>query len=251
MTSALQYRTRNALRRLGVELVRAGQADASLLGVHLDRLFRDRRIDVVLDVGAKAGEYGAWLRGNGYAGRIVSFEPVSTSFAELAERAHLDDAWDVHQLALGSASATAEIAVARLPQLSSFRTRNAFSQAGFADAMDVQRVEQVPVRRLDALWDDVVPAGAAAVYLKVDTQGWDLEVLAGLGARAAEVVALQTEMAVQPIYEGSPTLRESLDAVTALGFTPSGMFPVTLDAALALVELDCVAVRTDSATTRS
>ena len=246
MTSSLQYRTRNALRRLGVELVRARQADANLLGVHLDRLFRDRGIDLVLDVGAKAGEFGSWLRGNGYRGDLVSFEPVSTSFAELAARAGSDPHWSVHHVALGSESGTAEISVTRLPQLSSFRTRNAFSRAGFADAMDVQRVEQVPVHRLDGLWDEVVPAGASAVYLKIDTQGWDLEVLAGLGGRAGDVVALQTEMAVQPIYEGSPTLRASLDAVAALGFTPSGMFPVTLDDSLALVELDCVAVRTTS-----
>ena len=241
MTTKLDYTLRNAARRLGVELVRAHQRNATLLGHHLRHLFAQHQIDCVLDVGAQHGVYGRWLRGNGYRGTLVSFEPVSESFALLA--AGCDPKWRAVQCALGSADGQSDISVSRLPQLSSFRVRNAYSREGFGSAMDTVATETVKVRRLDSVWDDHVPHGAR-VYLKVDTQGWDLEVLAGLGDRRP--LALQTEVAVQPIYEGAPPMRDSLDALERMGYVPSGVFPVSMDKAMRLIEFDCVAVRTDA-----
>ena len=64
-----------ALRSCGYEVTR------SLPGAHLGRylmaLFEHQAIDCVLDVGAHWGEYGEFLRRQGYRGRIVSFEPVT------------------------------------------------------------------------------------------------------------------------------------------------------------------------------
>jgi len=233
----VKYAVRNAARKVGVELVRARQRDATLLGHHLRHLFAVHQIDCVLDVGAQHGVYGRWLRGNGYRGRIVSFEPVSDSYARLAEGCDSD--WTAVHCALGSENAQATINVARLSQLSSFR--QAGDGAGVVGtAIDTVATETVPVRRLDSGWEEWVPPGAR-VYLKIDTQGWDLEVLAGLGDR--QVTAVQTEVAVQPIYDGAPAMSDSLEALDRLGFVPSGMFPVTLDDQLRLVEFDCVAVR--------
>jgi hypothetical protein len=61
------------------------------------------------------------------------------------------------------------------------------------------------------------------------------------------IIALQTEVSVQPIYGDMPLMADSLAAIAERGFMPSGFFPVNLDQRLALVELDLVAVRADSA----
>lgn len=233
---ALQLRIRNVVRRVGVELV-PNRPHASLMGLHLNRLFDVHRIDCVLDVGARDGEYGRWLRDNGYRGRIVSFEPVDT--AQLEAAAHDDGSWQVVRTALGAQDGEASINVAKMRHLTSFHTSSE-GAAFLGDRATLQRIETVPVRTLNTVWDEHVPAGAR-VYLKMDTQGFDLEVLAGLGDRRVE--ALQTEIAVQPIYEGSPQMLDHLAAVGAAGFIISGMFPVNFDERLALVEFDCVAVR--------
>jgi FkbM family methyltransferase len=240
MTGRLAYALRSGARHLGLEPVRARQRNATLLGHHLRHLFGELRVNCVLDVGAQHGVYGRWLRSNGYGGTIISFEPVSTSYDRLA--AACDPRWRAVRCAIGSEDGESEIRVARLSQLSSFRTRNSFSQDEFGSAMETVATETVTVRRLDSLWDEYVPADAR-VYLKVDTQGWDMEVLAGLGDHRP--LALQTEVAVQPIYDGAPSTSLSLDTLTQMGYVPSGMFPVSLDKTMRLIEFDCVAVRAD------
>ena len=67
-----------------------------------ERLFETLGTDLVLDVGANAGQYGVEIRRNGYTGRIVSFEPASETFARLREACHADPLWTARQLAMGS-----------------------------------------------------------------------------------------------------------------------------------------------------
>ena len=67
--------------------------------------------------------------------------------------------------------------------------------------------------------------------------------LSGAGSRTDELIGVQTAASVQGIYDGATTHIESIEALQGLGLTLSGMFPVTLDGDLRLVEYDCVAVR--------
>ncbi|MBB5786229.1 FkbM family methyltransferase [Jiangella mangrovi] len=245
MASLIEHRTRNLLRRFGVEVVPTRRRrEAGLLSLHLSRLFAHLDITVVLDVGARHGEFGRQLRRNGYRGWIVSFEPVAENREVLTRVARGDDKWRVLPVALGTSDTTSRINVARNTSLSSLRSASEYGQRDFGDVIETARIEQVQVRRLDHLWDRVLAGiDAPRVYLKLRTQGWDLEVLTGTGEKLREVLALQTEAAVQPTYDGMPTHLETLRALEAAGFTVSGMFPVTFDPRLALVEYDCVAVR--------
>jgi len=109
------YRSRKLLRRYGYEIARTS------LGMHLWMLFKKLDINVVIDVGARHGEYGLWLRRNGYDGWIFSFEPVGESFAALSQRAASDDRWVVQAVALGREAKQAEINVAEETVLRSRR----------------------------------------------------------------------------------------------------------------------------------
>ena len=75
-------------------------------------LFAAMGIDVVLDVGANSGQFARQMRGEGYAGRIISFEPLSTAYEQLAAAATGEPSWEIHQCALGNTVGTAKLNIA-------------------------------------------------------------------------------------------------------------------------------------------
>ena len=246
---SLEYRARNAARRRGFEVMRVagGTRAESLLALHLDKLFAHLDIDTVLDVGARIGDYGLWLRHNGFRGRIISFEPVQASFQVLQERADADPNWQAVNVALGAEDGTAEINVAHQTFFSSFLEPNTYAFDEFEGGVGIDRTEVVTVRRLDGLLPELQPEVRArsarpSIYLKMDTQGWDLEVLRGARDVLERIAALQSEVSVKPIYSSMPSFEESLAEIGALGFELSGLFPVNLDSRMRVVEFDCVCI---------
>ena len=58
------------------------------------------------------------------------------------------------------------------------------------------------------------------VFLKIDTQGYEAEVLAGAARLLERLAGIQLEMALVPLYEGERPFRAMLDELAALGFEP-------------------------------
>ena len=210
---------------------------------HVATILRRYRINCVIDVGANHGQYARRLRRAGYQGRIVSFEPVADTFARLQASAAGDPAWTVHRCALGREEAVATMHV--VPgTLSSVLAPTAFGRDRYRQLRDATD-EDVPVRRLDGMLDELT-AGLAEprVFLKLDTQGYDLEVFAGLGERVRELAGLQSEVALMPIYEGMPTMPEALATYSEAGFEITALYPVSRQKETGRVlEFDCVMVR--------
>ena len=210
---------------------------------HVVAVLHHYRSNCVLDVGANKGQYARKLRAAGYDGWIVSFEPVAADFAVLSEHAAADPRWTVHQLALGREEGSVEMNV--VPgTLSSLLPPTEFGAQRYAQLQDLS-LQTVQVRRLEDVWDELtghVPD--CRPYLKLDTQGFDLEVFAGLGTRAEALVGMQSEVALLKIYEGMPTMTEALAVYGAAGFEVSGMFPVSRERRTGRVlEFDCFMVR--------
>ena len=83
------------------------------------------------------------------------------------------------------------------------------------------------------------------VFLKLDTQGFDLEVLKGAESVLNKVVGLQAEASFKPIYEGMPDHITALTEFRRLGFEVTGFYLVSRDpGSYAIIEYDCVLART-------
>jgi FkbM family methyltransferase len=189
------------------------------LGPHwrqLADMLRRNGITLVLDIGANIGQYAAALRAAGYAGRVVSVEPLSAAHAELARAAARDDRWRAApRAAVGAAPGRLTINVSASADMSSALPFTAEAARAF-DGDRTMAQEDVPMTTVDALLEEhATPADR--VFLKSDTQGYDLEVLRGTSLD--RIVGLQVEAALHPTYEGQPNWRALVDLLAPRGFT--------------------------------
>ena len=215
------------------------------LDKHLAQVLEALAVELVVDVGANYGQYRELLRTIGFAGRIVSFEPVARPFQHCAALAAEDPAWDVYRLALGRRDQRRRIKVGSSEDFSSFRSLTTYGRRTFAE-LSLGRRERVQVRTLDSVWDELIGAQARRVFLKTDTQGWDLQVYRGARRHLRRVVGTQCELAVQRLYRRMAGYHRTLAFLERRGFAPTGLYPVWRDAELRLGELDCVMVRPEA-----
>jgi FkbM family methyltransferase len=210
-------------RSFGYDIVPLREMKERDFALHLRELLARLDIDCVLDVGAHGGQYRDFLRDRVlYDGPIVSFEPVSHHIEVLRERSRGDRDWHIEGYALGSSDGSMPINVMVFDQ---FHT------------------ETVTVRTLDV----VLPVlqeriGFDRPYLKIDTRGFDIEVLRGASDSLPAVKALQTEASVIGIYKGMPQDVDTIRYLDEHGFDITGLYPVSRDSALRLAEFDCVMI---------
>lgn len=205
-------------------------------GRTLDEMVR-RQINVVLDVGANRGHYARHLRMLGYSGHILSFEPDPDTFRQLKVMAKGDALWWTFNAALGSVKGSMDFNVVDsggetvlssfLRPIGDFPTRIV--------GVDVSTVR-------DALHDSRLPADPR-VFLKMDTQGYDLEVFAG-AMGVSTIVMIQSEVSVIPIYEEMPSYLDALATYHAAGFSLLDLFIVHRTAGGGVLEYDALLAQT-------
>ncbi len=191
------------------------------------KLFRHFGIELVLDVGASTGGYGDELRSTGYRGRIVSFEPSSEAFRALQLRAGADPQWQAVQLALGSEPGEAALNLSRNRESSSFlpireRHTQAYPGASYVDA------EVVRISRLDDVFA-LYHGEGTSTFLKIDVQGYEQQVLLGAEASLPQIIGVQTELSLAPLYEDEPTFLGLITHLEARGFALMSLQPVIDD----------------------
>ncbi len=213
------------------------------LETHLRMLLPLLDIDLVIDVGANEGQFARMLRQElGYAGTIHSFEPLPDTFELLKSAAASDDEWFVHNFALGDRESELEFNVATHSVFSSFHGVNKRGNVKFRKGIEVQNSISVPVRRLDAVFEELVPDfRSRRAFLKMDTQGHDKWVFEGAGDLVHALLGLQSELSVLGIYEGVPDYVEMLGLYRSHGFELSGIYAVNRYRGTGhIIELDCV-----------
>ena len=237
----MKKKLRKLVAGLGAAVLREDEQREVAMAMRLRRIFAERRIDQVIDVGANAGQFRGFLRDKvRFKGRIVSFEPVPELAERLTARAASDPLWTVRARALGAEPGELAINVMSASVFSSFR--EPLGAGPEIDKMNrVARTEAVPVSTLDA--EFAGQRGLRHTYLKLDTQGFDLEVLRGGRQVLAEIPALQTEVSFRPLYEGMPSYAESIAAFERCGFAVADLFLVAADDVGRAMEFDCIMIR--------
>jgi FkbM family methyltransferase len=180
-------------------------------------LMRDRQISLVLDIGANKGQYGKFLRDNiGYRGRIVSFEPVRDAFGLLKQSAASDPLWECHNLAFGDVEGSVAINVSANSHSSSLlpvsaRTLEIEPSVGYV------RTQDVALCRLDAVLDQFARPDDR-IFLKVDTQGYELKILNGALGVISRFVLIQLETSFFEVYHGVTLVGDVIKYLDYIGY---------------------------------
>ena len=181
-------------------------------------------INLVLDVGANDGEYALDLRKSGYRGRIWSYEPLHEAFTDLASSAADDELWKTINCACGANAGSVKINVAKNSVSSSLLPMADVCIENAPEAA-CEWQETVSVCTLD----DSVMASLSShdqVWLKIDTQGYEAEVLKGASRLMPYVKALECELSLVALYEGQPLIDEMITMIYQMGFRMVSVAPV-------------------------
>ena len=205
---------RSIIRLLGFDLHRISTSTNS--NFQLLKSLERFSVDFVFDIGANTGQFALELRSVGFKGRIVSFEPLPDAYQKLALVATRDPRWDVCQSAIGDVDGEAEINIAGNSVSSSILPMLAAHSRAAANSAYVGKVK-VPVARLDSIINEYL-AGSEKYFLKIDTQGFEWQVLDGACEALANAQGVLCELSLLPLYEGQHLWLEIMERLKRAGF---------------------------------
>ena len=172
---------------------------------------------VMLDVGGHRGETAERFTLSFPLARVISFEPVAANFAVLKSRAKAWPRVECHQLALGARAETVEIVLQTDSQTNTLRER-ANPERGNAKS------EKIAVTTLDEI---AAKLGIDQIdLLKIDTEGYELAVLAG-GAnlfREGRIKSILLEATLDPADTTHTALPAVCDFLRPHGYNLAALY---------------------------
>lgn len=232
-------RIKKALRALGFELQRFDPEGS--FAKRRQRLLESERVDIAFDVGAHAGEFGQALRHSGFAGQILSFEPLAEHYAQLHGHALNDSRWECERTAIGDRAGTVAMNVSGNDGLSSSVREMTDRHETGAPTSSYVGVEEVPIATLDQV---VTTTRGERPFLKVDTQGFEQEVLNGATDTLRLCRLVELELGFVELYAGQALFEDLVERMRGLGMVLADLEPGFRDAKTGeLLQVDALFVR--------
>ena len=207
-------RLNSFLQKLGFELTRYNKGTSAAL--RRKAIFDRYAVDLIIDVGANTGIYGCEVRSTGFKEKVVSFEPLREVFEKLKSKAKADANWQVFNYALGADNGSQFINVSANSHSSSILDILDTHTKAEATASYVGK-EEIQIRTLDSLFDEL-KENAKEIFLKIDTQGFELSVLEGAAQSLPYINTIQLEMSLQPLYTGQALYDDLMEFLHNSGY---------------------------------
>jgi FkbM family methyltransferase len=201
---------------------------------HHDPLPPDIR--TVIDVGANRGQFALVARQRWPEARLICFEPLPEPAAVL--RRVLGDSEDLEivQAAVGAEPGTATIHVSQSDDSSSLLAMTSRQSATFPGTQEIGALE-VTTTSLDHQLGDGVERPA---LLKLDVQGFELEVLRGAERTLRGIDFVLVECSFQEFYAGQARADDVVRFLHGHGFSLLAGTAPTVDRNGVLLQLDFI-----------
>ncbi len=152
---------------------------------------------------------------------IYVFEPIKSSFQEIEKATARTKYWQLINKAVGSQIGTTEINISERLTASSLLEMDANIGGVYGDMLKTQRKETIEITTLDVS----LPANKAVDILKMDVQGFEMEVLKGAVQTLIRTKVIVLEINNHDGYRGSPTYFEIDDYLRQRNFQLFDLLP--------------------------
>jgi len=208
---------RKLLRSTGLDSYLHGYFSNIINTRQLAHILRQVGADLVFDIGANQGQFAQSLLIEGFGGKVVSFEPLSEAHRQLAVATRQFPNWIAHdRCAIGDCDGNVDINVSMNSASSSIlgmldAHRSAANESAYVSS------ESVPIVKLDSILPLYAKSGSQ-IFLKIDTQGYEWQVLDGASHMLPVVKGILCELSLVELYQGQRLWLDIIKRLEREGF---------------------------------
>jgi FkbM family methyltransferase len=169
----------------------------------------------VIDAGAHHGNYARVFAHVLPQAKILCFEPLPETYRILVERTAANPRISPHRVALGSKVQRSVMNVSGVDQASSLLQMNDTHTELWPESANVSTADVV-VTTLDHFLESHPLSGD--LFLKMDVQGFELELLKGATRSLGQVRVIRFEASFVPLYLNAPKFSEICAFLETRGF---------------------------------
>ncbi|MEP4377877.1 MAG: FkbM family methyltransferase [Alphaproteobacteria bacterium] len=193
------------------------------------------RLETIVDVGGNVGQFSLLARALHPHARIYAFEPLPDAASRYRRVFAADGNVTLFEAAISPEAGTATMHVSASADSSSLLPISARQSELFPGTQEVgvTDVAAGPLAEFVAAADLRAPA-----LLKIDVQGFELEVLRGTGDLLAAFEHVYVEASFEALYEGQALADDVIAYMVAAGFSEAGRYNISIGPAGAPIQAD-------------
>lgn len=233
---------KNILAHAGLELRKhkLSHSTEETLSLWLKR----HNIQNLIDVGANVGQFATKTFRSGFSGQIISFEPLPSAHHSLLEASKGNNRWIVApRLALGDKEGEIEINESLNSVSSSILSMLPTHLNSAPESIYVSKTK-TKISTLDAEVRKYCQPNEDSTFLKVDTQGYEWQVLQGGISTLPNLKGILLELSTVPLYESQVLYLQMINFLEGEGFRLFHLSPNFADEKTGrILQFDAIFVR--------
>lgn len=162
------------------------------------------KINYVLDIGANIGQFAISIRNAGYKKNILSFEPINQVYNKLIINSSKDELWSVYKrCCVGEKNKKITFNVSKNLVSSSVLKVNTQHIENEKNSESSKKIK-VNMITLDSFFNKKKKLLNFNILLKLDVQGYELNVLKGIKKNIKNISAILCEVSLDRLYFNQP-----------------------------------------------
>ena len=188
--------------------------------LNLIKSLNSNNINSIIDVGANNGQFAEEIFKNGFNGYVLSFEPLKIEHSNLLDKKIKMKKynWEIaERCGLGASEKKLEINISGMRQSSSILNISEIHTSLYPKSANIDK-EKISIFPLDNFYNKITNM-KKNILVKIDTQGYELEILKGAKKTLDYINAIYVEVSLVELYKNQPLFDEILGYVKKAGFS--------------------------------